>query len=173
MEFIEGYEKMYSVDEEGNVYSHYSKKMLSQKLSRGYPQVQLYKDGRRKFHYVHRLVAKAFLNKEDGKSFVNHIDGDKLNNNAGNLEWCTQSENQKHAYELGLQKPNILKAQSISTKKSSIKVNQYAEDGKFINTYNSMSEAKNALDFSSVTMISECCRGLRETAKGFRWSYAT
>lgn len=172
MKFIEGYEKMYGVDEEGNVYSHYSKKVLSQKLSRGYPQVQLYKDGRRKFHYVHRLVAKAFLNEEDGKTFINHIDGDKLNNNAGNLEWCTQSENQKHAYKLGLQKPNISKAQSMSAKKNSIKVNQYTKDGELIKTYSSMSEAKEALEFSSVTMISECCRGLRETAKGFRWSYA-
>lgn len=53
---------------------------------------------------VHRLVAEHFLDKPDGKDYVNHIDGDKDNNVAGNLEWVTQSENQIHAYETNLQK---------------------------------------------------------------------
>lgn len=55
-----------------------------------------------KTRLVHRLVAKAFLEKPDGKDFVNHIDGVKQNNNASNLEWCTRSENMKHAYRHGL-----------------------------------------------------------------------
>jgi hypothetical protein len=52
---------------------------------------------------IHRLVAKEFVPNTDGKEEVNHIDGDKTNNSASNLEWCNMSENQIHAFENGLQ----------------------------------------------------------------------
>jgi len=52
---------------------------------------------------VHRIVAKAFLKNIDGKNEVNHIDGNKLNNNSSNLEYVTRSENMLHAYSLGLE----------------------------------------------------------------------
>lgn len=48
---------------------------------------------------VHRLVAMAFCVKEDGKEYVNHIDENKQNNRADNLEWVTNSENAKHYYK--------------------------------------------------------------------------
>lgn len=50
----------------------------------------------------HRLIAMKFLPKIDGKEYINHIDGNKLNNNVSNLEWCTSSENAKHAFDSGL-----------------------------------------------------------------------
>lgn len=64
----------------------------------GYLRVQI--TGETKL--VHRLVAEAFLPIEAGKDFVNHKDGNKQNNNVSNLEWCTRSENMKHAYRMGL-----------------------------------------------------------------------
>ena len=51
---------------------------------------------------IHRLVAEAFLPRVQGKKFVNHKDGNKLNNRADNLEWCTSSENAAHAVKMGL-----------------------------------------------------------------------
>lgn len=71
--------------------------------SRGYLQVQLKGDGgRREYYTVHRLVADAFLEENlAGRSQVNHLDGDKTNNAATNLEWATQSENIRHGYSTG------------------------------------------------------------------------
>lgn len=54
---------------------------------------------RRKF-FVHRLVAEAFVPKRSGMDFVNHIDHDKTNNAASNLEWCTQEENARYSAPL-------------------------------------------------------------------------
>jgi hypothetical protein len=63
----------------------------------------LWSGNKGKHKRVHRLVAAAFCNKRDGCDEVNHKDGNKLNNRAENLEWCTKSENMLHAYRMGLQ----------------------------------------------------------------------
>lgn len=65
-------------------------------------EVHLRKDNKRKCFKIHRLVAEAFINNDDPikKTTVNHIDGDRSNNKADNLEWCSYSENEKHAYEI-------------------------------------------------------------------------
>ena len=68
----------------------------------GYKTVNLTKNKVRKAFSVHRLVAEAFIPNPEGKPEVNHIDGDKLNNNYANLEWCTRRENLQHAYDTGL-----------------------------------------------------------------------
>ena len=70
----------------------------------GYQQVNLYLNGKRKSQLIHRLVADAFIPNPENKRTVNHIDGDKTNNRAENLEWVSDSENIKHAFRVGLNK---------------------------------------------------------------------
>jgi len=67
-----------------------------------YSQVMLYRDSKRLYFLIHRLVAIAFMPNYGNKDEVNHIDGNKRNNSVCNLEWCTRSENQRHAFDNGL-----------------------------------------------------------------------
>ena len=74
---------------------------------KGYRRIQLARDGEKANWMVHRLVALAFVSNPDGKPEVNHKDGDKGNNRAGNLEWVTPGENQQHAYDTGLKESSV------------------------------------------------------------------
>lgn len=100
---VTGYDGLYQVSSNGRVKSlggNWRRKCgeLSQrKNTHGYSVVNLSMNGVRKTFSVHRLVAEAFIKKEEGKNHVNHIDGDKSNNDANNLEWCTARENNDHA----------------------------------------------------------------------------
>ena len=73
------------------------------KARNGYYYVDLYKEGKHYKRALHRLLAETFLPNPDNKRTVNHKDGDKTNNSLDNLEWSTDSENIKHAYDNGLQ----------------------------------------------------------------------
>ena len=95
----------YLVSSDGNIYSMKSNKFISQfKNKGGYLNVHIYIKGREVKRGVHCMVAETFIPNPDNKPQVNHKDGNKLNNNATNLEWCTQSENNTHALVNGLRK---------------------------------------------------------------------
>lgn len=66
----------------------------------GYPQIRIRLDGKERQYSVHRLVAEAFIPNPDNKPQVNHIDGNKQNPSADNLEWVTAKENVRHAVEV-------------------------------------------------------------------------
>tara|TARA_R110000822_G_scaffold289292_1_gene410588 strand:- start:1 stop:513 length:513 start_codon:yes stop_codon:yes gene_type:complete len=92
----------YSITEDGKVFSNNTKAFLIPFNNNGYLRVGLSKDNKHRKFLVHRLVAEAFLLKIDDKKIVNHKDGNKTNNHVSNLEWCTYSENLRHAYNTGL-----------------------------------------------------------------------
>lgn len=96
--------KDYFVDEYGNVYSNKKNKLKQLKpilTKYGYYEVHLYGEISKRCK-IHRLVAEAFIPNSENKPEINHIDGNKLNNNVSNLEWCTTKENMKHARDTGL-----------------------------------------------------------------------
>lgn len=67
----------------------------------GYLYVSLWKEGKGYTRTVHRIVAEAFLPNPEGLPIVNHIDANRANPQANNLEWCDQSHNIKHSYQIG------------------------------------------------------------------------
>lgn len=80
-------------------YNHYKGRVLKQEnVKGGYKRVTLCKNNSTKRFQVHRLVAITFIENSKNKPCVNHIDGDKSNNQISNLEWVTYSENENHSY---------------------------------------------------------------------------
>lgn len=159
------YSCRYEVSDEGEVRNKKTGKVLKPvKHNHGYGQYFLYfgdKENRvmEKF-YAHRIVAEVFIPNTENKPLINHIDGNKMNNNISNLEWCTHSENNTHAYETGLSK-----------EKGQVRVEQYDLDGNLICIHESMSSAGRLLGISN-TGIGNCCKGKNDTCGGFRWKYA-
>ena len=109
---VPGYEGLYEISDYGNVKSLVGwngkryvprEKILTKTMtSTGYYKVEIVRDGVRKSKKVHRLVGLAFIPNPDNKPYINHKDGNPLNNCIENLEWCTQKENIRHALKTGL-----------------------------------------------------------------------
>lgn len=99
--------KIHEINNHGEVRNKHTGKILAGSINNsGYRTVHLVKKNYPEF--IHRLVAEAFVYNDDPMSNtdVNHIDGNKLNNDASNLEWVSRSENVKHAYTNGLNRPS-------------------------------------------------------------------
>jgi len=159
----------YMVNEIGEIYSKRKDKILTPKLNYdGYLRIQLWNKGRNIFVSIHRLVAEAFIPNPDNKPFVNHIDGNKQNNRVDNLEWCTQQENIKHAYKMGLSKVEL------NNPNTSTKVHQI-KNGDIINTFPSTMEAERQTGICR-SNISLACRtkkknGSLRVVGGYNWKY--
>lgn len=171
---IQGYENKYQVSNYGRIkslsrrifngtgyYISKEKILKGHVITNGYIQVEL----QGKPLLVHRLVAETFIENSYNKPQINHIDGDKTNNRVENLEWCTNSENQIHAYKNGL---NIHSSRSGKPKKKVCQIN--LETGKIINIFNSIAEAKKSLGASKEN-ISQVCMGKRNKCLGYGWKY--
>lgn len=153
---IPDFEQYYEVSDHGRIRNKTNGHILRQTIgATGYPKVML-AYGKRKTINVHRLVAQAFVPNPNNHNVVNHIDEDKTNNNASNLEWCTTQHNVTHG---------------VGSLARNTKVNQFSKDGKFIKTWDSMKDAEIALGIK-YQQVSGCCRGLSNTAGGYIWEYA-
>lgn len=178
---IAGYEGLYQVSSWGRVRSldrmviaaYGSMKLQKGRLLKlgfdkdGYQQVNLWKNGKKKTHTVHRLVAQAFIPNPQNFKEVNHRDEDKTNNRVENLEWCTSVYN--HNY--GTRNERISKAlkgkPNIASSKRVAQIDAKTNEVKKI--WSSTQECqRNGFDSGH---ISACCRGERKTHKSFKWRY--
>lgn len=102
---VQGYEEYYNVSSYGNILGKKRERILKQGTNRyGYKYVTLSKEGAVKNKTVHRLVATAFIPNLDQKPQINHKNGIKTDNTVVNLEWCSCSENHKHAFQTGIKR---------------------------------------------------------------------
>lgn len=152
----------YYISKCGKIYSSINTIIMSTHYNRhGYEMVGF----NMRLHSIHRLVAKTFIPNPNKKRIVNHIDGNKQNNNVENLEWCTDSENVRHSYSLGLQIPKIGKEHHNSKTVYQMKLN-----GEYVKEWGSLMDIQRELGFN-IGHISAVCNGIRHKANGFIWSH--
>lgn len=157
---VEDYEGLYQVSNFGNLYSNYVKRNLQLSLDEyGYKQVILVKNGVRKRHLLHRLVAQAFIPNHENKPQVNHIDENKTNNNVSNLEWVTSKENINH----GTRTERQIYTQRIIQKSRPV----ICSNGLI---YRSTRQASRLLGLDNGS-LNKVLKGKRNTVGGFTFEY--
>ena len=167
------YEGLYQVSNLGRIKSlanksnHKKEIIMRQHLNhKGYCVLSLCKNYKRQSKSVHRIVAQAFIPNSNNLPQVNHIDGNKTNNNVNNLEWCNNSYNQLHANKLGLNKHRLESVKEVCNKP----VAQLDMNGIELNRFNSLREASNKTGFSYKSM-SLCTLGKIKSCGGYVWKY--
>lgn len=106
---IPGYEGLYAADETGTIWSLCTTQSRREgplkpyRNTGGYLRVNLFKGGKVRHEYVHRMVASAFIPNPENLPVVNHKDADPTNNSVDNLEWCTQKQNIAASRDMGHQ----------------------------------------------------------------------
>ena len=145
---VKGYEGIYEIssigrlkrlsktytDKNGVTYSKKESITIGQKTKQGYLRTGLTKNGVRTKYLVHRLVAESFIPNPENKKQVNHKNGIKDDNRLDNLEWCTNSENIKHAYDkLGFNPKKLLTDDQVRYIRLNYKKGNGAELAKIFN----------------------------------------
>lgn len=137
----------------------------------GYLGVSLYKNGVGKRFQVHRLMMIAFVPNPENKPQVNHIDGVKDNNLLENLEWNTRSENQRHAFRIGIKKGYpTWKGKINELNPNSKPIIQKTLDGEFVKKFTCRAEAQRY--FGKQTNIAAALSGKQTQSCGYKWEYA-
>ena len=172
-----GYEGLYKVSNYGKVLSVKRGIILKQWMVRGYLYVPLNKNGRQKNVRVNRIVARAFVENQSGYDCVDHINGDRADNRANNLRWCTYLQNSNNP----ITRENLSKAKKGENNPfykvfgkdhcSSKQVKQFSLDGTFIRLWACAADVSRELGIQ-FSNISRCCHGRSNSAGGYIWEFA-
>lgn len=157
---IPGYEGLYSVSDDGRVFSHIRNRELKPKIDRyGYKVVTLFKDCKSHYITVHRIVAITFVPNPFSKRCVNHINEIKTDNRVDNLEWVTVKENDNHG----------TRNSRMSDTKSKKPVMQILPDGT-VRYFKGVKDASRQTGLNRC-LIADCCKGKRKTTGNSEWRY--
>ena len=184
---IKGYEGLYQVSDTGLIKSlarykpnHSKLQYIPEKIKtervkeQGYSIIDLYKDNKGKTYHVHRLVAEAFVPNPYNKETVNHIDGNKRNNIATNLEWATAKEQNVHFYKHHLKSKSNIKKAVLAMNMANAKKVMCLNSGKI---FNSIAEAARCFNIDGSTISAACKGRLKYAGKDkndnlLKWTYA-
>lgn len=172
-----GYEGLYEVSNLGNIRSvdkvsrmpcngERATKVVKGKLLKpyesgnGYFKIALVKDGKSRKHFVHRIVADAFLQNPGNCSVVNHIDFNRRNNKVDNLEWCSQRENLLHG--------TLRLVEGLDYK--DLRIGRFDKDGNLVDVWSSLSKIEETLGICKTDVLA-CCRGRLKSSYGYIWRY--
>ena len=159
---VSGYEGLYEVSYDGFVRNAKTKRVLSVKTeSNGYCRVHLSNKGVAKSMLLHRIVATAFIPNPNGYKTVNHIDENKGNNKAKNLEWCDMSY--QNRYGRGAERRNKAKERAIC---------EVDDSGNVVREWESIKTAANALGLHPQSVWCVCAGKKRyKSTGGHRFRY--
>lgn len=156
---VKGFEGLYEVSNLGNVRNSNTKRILKPgKDKGGYLIVSLSKDCKGHTRKVHRLVGECFVENLNNLDCINHINEDKFDNRAENLEWCTRQYNL--AYGTRTEREVAKKSQPV----------YQMLNGKTVRRWSSTKEAQR--NGYNSGCISQCCNGIRKEHMGYEWQYA-
>lgn len=176
---IPGYEGLYQASDSGHIRSvdrfdiggnKIKGVVLKQRSARGgYLRVGLWKDGVMKTTLVHRAIAAAYVPNPEAKPQVNHVDENKENNTAENLEWVSCKENVNHGTRNARIVANSDRVGAAEKLRKSV-IQMTIED-KVVAKWPSIRSAARATGINNGS-ISNCCRGIKKSTHGFKWALA-
>ena len=170
---LKGFEDEYKISSNGDIIYKKNNKNINTRISKdGYIRVTLYYQNKSYIKSVHRLTAETFIERKPiiNNLEVNHIDGNKLNNNINNLEWVTHKENIMHAWKNKLFEPVREASKRYGKNNPNAKRVYQIKDKKVIGVYDTIKEASIKTK-TNKTDIGKCCNKKRNKANGFEWSF--
>lgn len=157
---VVGYEGLYKVSSDGQIYTNYYKRLLKQHEKNGYRYVYLCRNGEQKFKFIHRLVAEAYISNPNNYPCVNHKDETRDNNKVENLEWCNHYYNNHY----GTHSEKLSKALT----KGCVAVNPKTDE--IVMVCGSRKNAANKVNVQPTNITAAINHnGRKKTAGGYKW----
>ena len=151
---------IYLINRAGEVYNTKSNRKIKPSLTSSSGYYTVYVDGKNRL--LHRLLAEVFIANPDNLPCINHKDGNKLNNDLNNLEWCTYSHNNKHAYKTGLKKYAFTGGENSANRKLTV------SDVKFIReNYKKYDAVYGGRALAKTFNVTESC--ISSIIRGINW----